>query len=93
MNTEFILRKWEIKDLDGLVLLADNLKIARFLTDAFPHPYTRESGEAYIMSISNDDPEKVFAIDINGKAVGSIGIFPQTDIHGYFSYLLNVVFA
>jgi RimJ/RimL family protein N-acetyltransferase len=31
--------------------------------------------------IANDNPTKVFAIDVNGEAVGSIGIFPQADIH------------
>jgi RimJ/RimL family protein N-acetyltransferase len=31
--------------------------------------------------IANDNPTKVFAIDVNGEAVGSIGVFPQTDIH------------
>jgi RimJ/RimL family protein N-acetyltransferase len=31
--------------------------------------------------IADDNPTKVFAIDVNGEAVGSIGIFPQKDIH------------
>ena len=31
--------------------------------------------------IRDDDPVKVFAIEINGEAAGSIGIFPQSDIH------------
>jgi RimJ/RimL family protein N-acetyltransferase len=28
-----------------------------------------------------DNPQRVFAIEVNGEAVGSIGIFPQADIH------------
>jgi RimJ/RimL family protein N-acetyltransferase len=31
--------------------------------------------------IANNNPLKVFAIEVKGEAVGSIGIFPQTDIH------------
>jgi RimJ/RimL family protein N-acetyltransferase len=31
--------------------------------------------------IANDNPIKVFAIEVDGEAVGSIGIFPQSDIH------------
>ncbi|AGY53033.1 putative N-acetyltransferase YoaA [Bacteroidales bacterium CF] len=31
--------------------------------------------------VTKDNPIKVFAIEIEGEAAGSIGIFPQTDIH------------
>jgi RimJ/RimL family protein N-acetyltransferase len=31
--------------------------------------------------VTNDNPMKVFAIEVNGEVVGSIGIYPQTDIH------------
>ncbi len=82
MDTKsFTLRPWQLSDLDSLVKYADNPNIARNLTDGFPSPYTRESGEAYINMVSNDNPVKVFAIEIDGEAVGSIGVFPQVDIH------------
>lgn len=29
----------------------------------------------------DESPQKVFAIEVNGEAAGSIGIFPQSDIH------------
>jgi len=74
-------RKWDEADLDSLVKYANNWNIARWLTNGFPHPYTRADGEAYLSMIAKDNPVKVFAIDINGEAVGSIGIFPQSDIH------------
>jgi ribosomal-protein-alanine N-acetyltransferase len=89
-KVKFILRSWNLEDLDTLVRFANNKKIADNLTDAFPHPYTREDGIAYISAHHHDmvphpdgihEPGKVFAIDVNGIACGSIGIFPQTDIH------------
>ena len=55
--------------------------IAKWLTNGFPHPYTQEDGKAYLSTIANDNPTKVFAIEINGETVGSIGIFPQSDLH------------
>jgi RimJ/RimL family protein N-acetyltransferase len=79
---EFKLRKWRETDLDSLVKYANNRNIARWLTNAFPHPYTLEDGKAYLSMISADNPAKVFAIEVNGEAAGSIGIFPQSDIHG-----------
>ena len=75
------LRKWTEADLDSLVKYANNQNVAKWLTNGFPHPYTFEDGKAYLSMIANDNPTKVFAIEINGEAVGSIGIFPQTDIH------------
>ena len=76
-----ILRKWNETDLNSLVKYANNSNVAKWLTNGFPHPYTQEDGKAYISMITNDNPVKVFAIEVNGEAVGSIGIYPQSDIH------------
>ena len=81
VNYEVKLRPWILSDLDYLVKYANNKKIADNLTDAFPHPYTVEDGIKFISMWSLDNPTKAFAIEVNGKPVGSIGIFPQTDIH------------
>jgi len=78
---EYKLRKWNEADLDSLVKYANNSNVAKWLTNGFPHPYTREDGKAYLSMIANDNPSKVFAIEVNGETVGSIGIFPQADIH------------
>jgi RimJ/RimL family protein N-acetyltransferase len=75
------LRKWSEADLDNLVKFANNQNIAKWLTNGFPHPYTFEDGKAYLSMVTNDNPTKVFAIEVNGEAVGSIGIYPQSDIH------------
>lgn len=78
---DFRLRPWKIEDLNSLVKYADNRNIAKFLTDAFPHPYTHESGKTYIEDVSKIEPQRVFAIDVNREAIGSIGIYLGTDIH------------
>lgn len=80
-NVEFKLRDWAASDLDSLIIQANNPLIAANLTDQFPHPYTRESGERFIGFATSHQPRKIFAIEINGKASGSIGVFPQDDIH------------
>ncbi|HPG10175.1 MAG TPA: GNAT family protein [Chitinophagaceae bacterium] len=77
---EFILRKWEVDDLDSLVEYANNYKIAKNLMNVFPHPYTAEDGIRFIETNSRQEPVQVFAITINNKACGAIGIFPQYDI-------------
>jgi RimJ/RimL family protein N-acetyltransferase len=77
----YILRDWEISDLDSLVRHANNYNIAKWLTNQFPHPYTEKDGRAFLEVVTKDNTSKVFAIEIDGEAVGSIGIFPQSDIH------------
>ena len=76
----FTLRPWNINDLDSLVTNANNPNIAKFMTDGFPHPYTKEKGISFIEMATKDSPIHIFAIDMDGKAVGGIGIHPQQDI-------------
>jgi [ribosomal protein S5]-alanine N-acetyltransferase len=77
---QFILRPWNENDVDSLVANANNINIARFLTDGFPHPYTSENAKAFIAMATKDVPVHIFAIEVEGKAVGGIGIHPQSDI-------------
>jgi len=77
----FELRAWKETDLESLVEHANNYNVAKWLTNQFPFPYTIEDGRKYLCMVRNDNPVKVFAIVIDGRAVGSIGIFPQSDIH------------
>jgi [ribosomal protein S5]-alanine N-acetyltransferase len=76
----FTLRPWRETDLDSLVQQANNYEIARFMTDGFPHPYTEENGRQFIAFARKDDPVHIFAIDVDGKAAGGIGVHLQTDV-------------
>lgn len=79
--TDITLRPWTMEDLAKLVNYANNPNIAGNLTDAFPFPYTRADGAAFIETVSRDNPLKVFAIETGARPVGSIGVFPQSGIH------------
>lgn len=78
---QFKLRPFNISDIDSLVKYANNSKIAANLTNQFPHPYTKENGEAFIKMATQNIPITIFAIDINGNASGGIGIHLQNEIH------------
>ncbi len=78
---DFKLRPWTIDDLDSLVLHANNFNIAKFMSDGFPHPYSIENGKTFIELATKGNSICFFAIDINGNAVGGIGIHLQNDIH------------
>ncbi len=75
-----ILRPWNGKDLNNLVKHANNINIAKFLTDEFPYPYTTEKGKQFIAYACNANPTHIFAIEVNGEAAGGIGIHQQHGI-------------
>ncbi|MCB0640863.1 MAG: GNAT family N-acetyltransferase [Phaeodactylibacter sp.] len=77
---EFKLRPWRMDDLPSLLQYADNANIARNLTDKFPHPYSEEAGKGFLERVIQGNPPSVLAIDVDGVAVGAIGVHPQEDI-------------
>ena len=59
---------------------ADNRSIWLNLRDRFPHPYTLEDATRWVMSASTQSPFTNLAIEVDGDAVGGIGINPNQDI-------------
>jgi len=78
---KFKLRPWNKNDIESLVTYANNPKISANLTDQFPSPYSKVDGEKFIQMATEDKPIQIFAIEVNAKAGGAIGLFPQPDIH------------
>ncbi len=77
----FILRKWAMQDAPSLIFHANNPNIAKNLRDRFPHPYTEKDATDFLTAtIAKPDPICDFAIDIDGEAVGGVGIVPQQDV-------------
>ena len=81
MQKEFKLRPWVLTDLDSLVGHANNWNVAKNMTDKFPFPYSESDGKNFIAFATQGDPIHIFAIEVDGHAVGGIGIHPQEDIH------------
>ena len=74
------IRSWQQGDKETLPLHANNRKIWINLRDQFPHPYTRADADRWIKHITTVTPETNFAIDVNGEAVGGIGLVLQSDV-------------
>jgi [ribosomal protein S5]-alanine N-acetyltransferase len=74
-----ILRPWQSSDLESLLKHANNADVSRFLTDKFPHPYTKDDGLQFL-EIAMNTANHIFAIDVNGEAVGGMGLHIQSDI-------------
>lgn len=77
---EFVLRPWSEDDLESLVAHANNEHIARYMTGRFPHPYGPADAMRFFEQIVPLPYSIIRAIEINGKAVGSVGIHQLDDI-------------
>lgn len=77
------IRKWEITDAADLSIALSNKKILDNLRDGLPYPYTEQDGKEFIsaMLAADENDTFAFAITADGKLVGSIGAFRQTNIH------------
>ncbi|WP_420147280.1 GNAT family N-acetyltransferase [Spirosoma sp.] len=76
----FQLRTWQLTDAKTLTGHANNRAIWVNLRDRFPHPYTQADAEWWVQYASDKAPTSNLAIDVNGEAVGSIGLEFHTDI-------------
>ncbi|MFT5645752.1 MAG: ribosomal-protein-alanine N-acetyltransferase [Aureispira sp.] len=76
------LTEWRESYADSLAEQANNPKIAQYLRDVFPSPYTKEDAKAWIQfNQANTKPILNFAIVVKGACIGALGLIPQTDIH------------
>lgn len=80
---EFRLGTWDEKYIDDVAEYANNLNIARNLRNAFPYPYTREDAQDYVFACMQNDERRqcTRAIVVEGRAVGSIGVFLGSDVY------------
>jgi ribosomal-protein-alanine N-acetyltransferase len=80
---DFVLAKWHVDYAGHVAEYANNKKIADNLRNVFPHPYTLDDAKSYVCSCAESDElgQICRAIMINGKAVGSIGIFLREDVY------------
>jgi RimJ/RimL family protein N-acetyltransferase len=76
----FILRPWQLSDIESLAKYANNKDLTSFLTNRFPVPYTENDAKNFIEIALNDSTMVKYAIEINGEAVGRIEFYPQADV-------------
>lgn len=77
------IRKWELSDAADLAAAVSNKKIQDNLRDGLPYPYTEQDGTDYISAMLSADENETFAfaVTVDGRVIGSIGVFRQSNIH------------
>lgn len=76
-----LLREWRRGDEPSLVRHANNRNVWINLRDVFPYPYTQADARSWIRLANTNGLNLVFAIDVEGFAVGAIGLHPGDDVH------------
>jgi RimJ/RimL family protein N-acetyltransferase len=83
---ELILHKCKLRyfkegDEESIVKNANNKNVWINLRNFFPYPYTLQDAKNWIKQTQLTEPKTIFAIDVEGNAVGSIGFNIQDDVH------------
>jgi ribosomal-protein-alanine N-acetyltransferase len=77
------IRPWRESDAASLVAHANNINVAKYLRDRFPHPYTRKDAHEFLRyAAASPDPSNL-AIEVDGAAVGAIGYVPGSDVERF----------
>jgi RimJ/RimL family protein N-acetyltransferase len=76
----FRLRAWRVEDAASLVHYANDVDVSRGLSDSFPYPYTLSDAETFLAKAASQSAS-MRAIEIDGAAVGGIGMRPGEDVY------------
>ncbi len=74
------IRPWAETDAGSLQRHANNRNVSMHLRDRFPYPYESEQARTFLGWIAKQPSPTVWAIDVDGEAVGGIGIELRTDV-------------
>jgi RimJ/RimL family protein N-acetyltransferase len=79
-NLSFTLRPFTKDDVESIAYNANNRKIWEGVRDIIPYPYSENDAEIFIEYAMSAQKEIVKAIDVDGKAVGVIGLHLKEDV-------------
>jgi RimJ/RimL family protein N-acetyltransferase len=74
-------RPWRFDDAQSVASHANNRKIWLAVRDLFPHPYTVQDAHEFLQRANSEEPAMKFCIEIEGAAVGGIGVHPGQDVY------------
>jgi RimJ/RimL family protein N-acetyltransferase len=75
------IRHYQATDADALVKHANSRAVWLNMRDAFPHPYTQSSAQAFLENCRQQNPKTFFAIATPQEAIGGIGLHLHEDVH------------
>jgi len=76
IGTRCSLRPYALADAEAVARLADDFAVARWMTAAFPFPYTLADARTWTAKATAEEPVDNFAIEAEGTLVGGAGLRP-----------------
>ena len=73
-------RPWASTDADSLQRHANNPNVSMHLRDRFPCPYELQHATTFLARVAEQPVATAWAIDVDGEAVGGIGIEMHSDV-------------
>lgn len=84
---EYSLQQWDKSWIPSLARNANDERIARYLGDAFPIPYTEEAAKRYVDAVLNSPNDIHRAIVADNEAIGCISLIRGQSIERYSAEL------
>jgi ribosomal-protein-alanine N-acetyltransferase len=81
VGTRCHLRTYRLADAAELTRIAGDLRVARWMTAAFPYPYTLDDARTWLAKATGDIAIDTFAIECAGQLAGGIGLMPLGGEH------------
>lgn len=78
--TRCILRPLQDSDAHSIARHANSRKIWLNVRDRFPHPYRLDDAVDFIQKTGESASETVFAVDVNGTAIGAVSLMLREDV-------------
>ena len=75
-----LVRPWSLADAESLQKNASHREVSLQLRDRFPYPYGIEQARQFLGWVTKQPSPTVWAIDVDGDAVGGIGIELHSDV-------------
>jgi ribosomal-protein-alanine N-acetyltransferase len=76
-----------MEDAPAIARHANNRRIAMWLRDRFPYPYTLNDAEGFLSVVLRQDPRVAFAVATQREAIGGIGLDVGADVHRFSAEL------
>lgn len=76
---DIALEPWAPEHREMLVREANDERVAFYMSDLFPNPYTYEDADWWIGRCGDEDPPLNFAIVV-GAVAGGVGAVPRSDV-------------
>jgi RimJ/RimL family protein N-acetyltransferase len=84
---EYEIRDWVAEDAGSIAQYANNRKIALWLRDRFPYPYTESDAQVFLAAVAQQGVRTTFAIATEEQAIGGIGLEFGSDVHRFTAEL------